>query len=171
MAGQIAWMLSVALLSAAPSSVVPVCDQQQQRPAHDAAKKPEAPSGNSQRVKWWLDPESRKEIGVTDQQSKQIDLIFESTMPKQRERLREIETLREALSETIKANTADVATVALQVEKVENVSAEFRKIRTMMIYRMNAVLTSEQRAKLEKFEEKMRARARRDERRDEPKKR
>jgi Spy/CpxP family protein refolding chaperone len=163
MAGHVSWVLSAALLCAVPSSAAPVCDQQQQRTSHDA-KKPEVPSG---RVKWWLDPESRKEIGVTDQQSKQIDLIFESTMPKQRERLRELETLREALSQTIKANTADVATVALQVEKVENVYAEFRKIRTMMIYRMNAVLTSEQRAKLEKFEEKMRAQARR----DEPKKR
>jgi Spy/CpxP family protein refolding chaperone len=166
MAGHVSWVLSAALLCAVPSSAAPVCDQQQQRTSLDA-KKPEVPSGDHRRVKWWLDPESRKEIGVTDQQSKQIDKIFESTMPKQRERLRELETLREALSQTIKANTADVATVALQVEKVENVYAEFRKSRTMMIYRMNAVLTSEQRAKLEKFEEKMRAR----ERRDEPKKR
>jgi Spy/CpxP family protein refolding chaperone len=111
------------------------------------------------RWKWWLNPESRKELELTDQQSAQIEQIFESTVPRLRATWRELEQLEAALSQMIKENAADVATVTQQVERVESVRAEHNKLRTVMLYRINLHLSPEQRVKVEAL------RARRDENR------
>ena len=125
---------------------------------HDQ-QQPGARQQDNPRWKWWLNPESRREIGLTDQQSAQIDQIFESTVPQLRATWRELEQLEAALSQMIKENTADVATVTQQVERVENVRAEHNKLRTVMLYRINLHLSPEQRVKVEAL------RARRDENR------
>ena len=103
------------------------------------------------RWKWWLHPESRKELGITDKQSKKLNEIFESNMPQQQERRHQIEKLEEALSSTIKEHTADVATVTQQVEKLEKLRAEANTVRTVMLYRMALVLTPEQRVKVDEM--------------------
>jgi len=140
----------------------PLCDhQQQQRPdaTKDTQKKdePKKTDGRSDsnrsddppRWKWWLNADSKKELGLKESQAKQIDQIFEAAMPKQRERWHELEQLDEALTKIIKENTADVAIVTAQVEKVEKLRAEVTAARTVMIYRMHLLLTPEQRVKLD----------------------
>jgi Spy/CpxP family protein refolding chaperone len=156
---------SVFLLAWLCSSVAfasPLCDHQQQ-PRPDATKdtqkkddskktegKPDSNrSDDPPRWKWWLNAESKKELGLKESQAKQIDQIFEAAMPKQRERWHELEQLDEALTKIIKENTADVATVTAQVEKVEKLRAEVTTARTVMIYRMHLLLTPEQRVKLD----------------------
>jgi Spy/CpxP family protein refolding chaperone len=123
-----------------------LCDHQR---GDDQKKPQDARPNDPPRWKWWVHPESRKELRLTDQQVKEIDQIFESTMPQQRERMHEIERLDDALSLTIKENTADVATVKRQVEKIEKLRAEERATRTVMIYRIHLVLTPEQRVKVD----------------------
>jgi len=146
MARHCALVFLVTLLSSAGSTAAPLCDQQR----GDDQKKPQASRPDDPpRWKWWQHPESRKDLRLTDQQAKQIDQIFESTMPKQRERWHELEKLEDALARTIKENIADVVTVTQQVEKVERLRAEHNSIRTVMIYRMHLVLNPEQRAKVE----------------------
>ena len=119
--------------------------------AGTAGKKPEASArtkpDSSQddgppRWKWWLHPETRKELRLTDKQSKKINEVWESTAPKLREKWHELENLEEALAKTIKENTADVAIVAQQVEKVEKLRADNNSTRTVMIYRMHLLLTA-----------------------------
>ena len=109
------------------------------------------------RWKWWL--YDRTELSITDKQSAEIDKIFEATIPSQRAKREELERLEDALAVMVKENKADVATVAQQVEKVETLRSEFNKTRTVMLYRINLLLTADQRAKLERL------RARRDEER------
>jgi Spy/CpxP family protein refolding chaperone len=103
------------------------------------------------RWKWWINPEHRRELGITDAQSAQIDQIFESSMPAQRANWQEAEKLQAILTKTLKDSIADVATVTQQVERIEKLHAERRTMRAVMIYRMNLVLTPEQRGKLEAF--------------------
>jgi Spy/CpxP family protein refolding chaperone len=110
--------------------------------------------GQRDRWKWWL--YDRAELAITDKQSADIDMIFETTIPGQRARREELERLEAALAVLVKENKADVSAVAQQVEKVENIRAELNKTRTVMLYQINRVLTAEQRIKLEKL------RARRD---------
>ena len=59
--------------------------------------------------------------------------------------------LQAILTKTLKDSIADVATVTQQVERIEKLHAERRTMRAVMIYRMNLVLTPEQRGKLEAF--------------------
>jgi Spy/CpxP family protein refolding chaperone len=148
MARQIAWVIFAVLMSASVATASSLCDRQQAQDSKpgDAARAEDPP-----RWKWWLHPESRKELGITDKQSKKLNEIFESNMPQQQERRHQIEMLEEALSSTIKEHTADVATVTQQVEKLEKLRAEANTVRTVMLYRMALVLTPEQRVKVDEM--------------------
>ncbi len=160
MSKHFAWVFLVTFLGSATATAAPVCEQQR----GDAGKKPEASAaktpGASQddgppRWKWWLHADSRKELSLTEKQSKKIDEVWESTAPKQRERWHELEKLEEALAKTIKENTADVTIVAQQVEKVEKLRAENNATRVVMIYRMYLLLTPEQRVKVDAIRARM----------------
>lgn len=151
MARKFASVLVVALLAASeliasqlPQTTPPVKDQESQETKQQGSQDPN-------RWKWWINPESRKEIGVTDAQSAQIDQIFEAMFPAQRAKWRELQQLEPAVAKLLKERVADVATVTQQVERMEKLDAERRAIRTVMLYRMNLVLTPDQRLKLEAY--------------------
>ena len=160
------------LLCSAGSQAATPCEHQRgsdiekQKPPTDARQQDDPP-----RWKWWLHPETRRELRLTDQQSSKIDKIWQETAPKQREKYDELHKLEEALGKTIKENTADVSVVKALVEKVEDLRRETAVTRTMMIYKMHLQLTPEQREKvdamLKRFEEE---RKRRDEERKREKK-
>jgi Spy/CpxP family protein refolding chaperone len=158
----------VALLLPSGAAAGAVCDQQQQR--GDAGKKPD--TGQTQpardegppRWKWWLYPDSRKELRLTDKQSQKINEVWESTAPKLREKWHELEQLEDALAKMMKEYNVDVATVAQQVEKVERLRAENTATRTTMIYRMHLLLNPEQRVKVDEIRARLEAeRKKRDE--------
>ena len=139
-------------MARAGALAAPLCEQQR----GDAGKKPEAAQQEGPpRWKWWLHPETRKELRLTDQQSKKVDEVWESTAPKLREKWHELEALEDALAKTIKAYTADVTTVTQQVEKVEKLRAENSATRTVMLYRMHLLLTPEQRVKVDEMRARM----------------
>lgn len=141
------------LLSFGPSEAASLCDQQR----NDDPKKPqnEARSDDIPRWKWWLHADSRRELRLTEQQSRKINEIWESTAPKQREKWHELERLEDALAQTIKDSTAEVSVVAQQVERVEQLRAETNATRTVMIYRMHLLLTPEQREKVDAMRKRM----------------
>jgi len=147
----LSWMVLIAFLGSAGASAAPLCEQQR----GDATKPEPARQEGPPRWKWWLHADSRKELRLTDLQSKKIDEVWESTAPKQREKWQEIEQLEDTLARTIKENTADVAIVAQQVEKVEKLRAENTAARTVMLYRMRLLLTPEQRVKVDEMRARM----------------
>ena len=103
------------------------------------------------RWKYWMNPEHRKELGISDAQSAQIEEIFQALFPAQRANYREAEKLEPVLASMIKESTADVSAVKALVERVEKLHAERRTARAVMLYKMGLVLTPEQRVKLEEF--------------------
>jgi Spy/CpxP family protein refolding chaperone len=107
------------------------------------------------RWKWWL--YDRAELGITDKQSAEIDKIFESTMPQQRAKREELEKMEAVLQTMTTENKADVAVVAQQAEKVESLRAEMGKTRTVMLYRMNLLLSPDQRVKVKALIDKRNA--------------
>jgi Spy/CpxP family protein refolding chaperone len=117
------------------------------------AEKPSQPrdsrQDDPQRRKWWLNPDDRKELGLSDDQSSQIDKVFEATMPAQRAKWREFERLEDDLMKMFKEGTLDVATFTQKVTQVEKIRAELATTRTTMLYRMRQVLTAQQRVKLD----------------------
>jgi hypothetical protein len=141
------------LLSAAPAFAD--CQQQQQdrRPA-------QAGPQQQPRPKFWQDTKLRQEIGITDQQSVAIEQIFSMSIQSLRDARKELDGLEAVLSRTIQENTADLLTVSQQVDKVEAARSAYNKARTLMLYRMNLVLSPEQRTKVkalnDRYEEQRR---------------
>lgn len=163
MARHIAW--AVALLLAGPVcghaaslSVGAACDREQARPqkAGQSSANPHGEKPGEQRSKplWWIDPKLRAELGITDQQSALVDAVWQKTAPLLRDARARLDKLEEALSAMTQKDGADETAVLAQIERVENTRAEASKTRTIMIYRMNKILTVDQRAKVKAMYER-----------------
>lgn len=159
MARKNVWILAVVLAWAAPAAALPICDQPPAHARPDEPRSERKPNEPRDRWKWWI--YDRADLKITDQQAAGIDEIFESTITRQREMRRELDRLETELSKMIEENTADVATVAQRVDKVETLRAEFNKGRTIMLYRMHRLLNPEQRAKVKELVERRDAERRR----------
>ena len=83
--------------------------------------------------KWWIDQDLRNELAITDKQSADLEQVYQKTYQ-----------LRMDLRE--------------RLDKVEFARSEFNKARVLMLYRMNKLLTQDQRAKLDAKAKAMRER-------------
>ena len=164
MARHIAWVFAAALGCASPTWAGALeCERQQQpvtgqKPDHD--QHPPGPPDSHTRQEerrwmWWKVAETRTELGISDQQSKDIDLIFQATVPSLRTAKDELDKLDEAVTLALKAGTSDVAVVMRQVQQAEDARAKLTTTRTVMFYRMHRLLTPEQRKKLNAMFEQM----------------
>ena len=164
MARHIAWAVALLLAGSVPGraaslSVMDSCDREQaahpqrngQPPAGGRQEdKPGKPGeqGSKQRPLWWIDPKLRAELSITDQQSAAVESVWQKTRPLLRDAWERLEKLEDALSAMTQKDGSDETAVLAQIERVENTRAELNKTRTMMIYRMNKLLTVDQRAKV-----------------------
>ena len=166
MARQTTWGLALLVTCVAAGNaastgahqVRPAATQNGAKDTKDKDNKARAPApgpDERERWKWWL--YDRAELGITDKQSVEIDKIFESTMPQQRVKREELERMEAVLATLTTENKADVTTVAEQAEKVESLRAEMGKTRTVMLYRMNLLLSPEQRVKVKALIDKRNA--------------
>ena len=142
MSRHLIWVLAALLVVPAGTAAAATCEH--------GAQKPESQSqGQSHQSKlWWIDPQYRSDLGITDQQSVSIDQVWQKSVPKLREAREKLEKLEAGLSQMIRENTAEEAVVKAEIEKVESSRADYNMKRSFMIYRMNKVLTAEQRAKV-----------------------
>lgn len=157
----IGWGLALLLLVSVPGRAATSCEKEQgaqaQRGGHpQTAARPESRDGDhghqTQRPKWWIDPALRAGLAITDQQSTAVEEVWSRTAPGLRDGRARLEKLEETLSQMTGSN-ADEAAVIAQINLVENTRAELNKGRTLMIYRMNKLLTADQRAKVKKMYE------------------
>jgi protein CpxP len=101
------------------------------------------------RMPWWKAPDTRAELGISDKQSKDIDDIFQETVPALRAAKEELDKLDDVVAKLIKDGTADIAVVTRQVGQAEQARATLTTKRAVMLYRMHRLLTPDQRAKLD----------------------
>ncbi|MBA2258745.1 MAG: periplasmic heavy metal sensor [Acidobacteria bacterium] len=153
MARQISRALLVLMTAAGLPLTVELAGSEQRptQPPAQGDRKDERSSSGHQRTAWWKDEKARAEIGFTSDQAAEIDRIFKQYIEKARPLREEVNTLEKGLSETMKANTADVSVVVQQVDRVENKRAELNKLRVVMLYRMHRVLTPEQNVRLQAY--------------------
>jgi Spy/CpxP family protein refolding chaperone len=150
-----AWVLAL-VLTCAPASAAARSGEsgepQGARPekpqdrSNDKGKNATNVPDERERWKWWL--YDRAELGITDQQSRDINQIFESTLPKLRETRQEMERAEAELSQTIKEHKADLATISLLIDRVESARSQNTKLRVLMLYRIDLLLNGDQRAKV-----------------------
>ena len=161
MASRTAWIFAAALVCASPVSAATLCDQsappKPEQPGVSRGTDARAPEGrgsdgrgkDERRLPWWKSPDTRAELGISDKQSKEIDDIFQETVPGLRAAKEELDKLDEAVAKLIKEGTADISVVARQVGQAEQVRGNLTTKRTVMLYRMHRLLTPEQRVKLD----------------------
>ena len=99
----------------------------------------------AQGFKWWQSDLYKRELGLTAEQSRRLEDIFQAAAPTlriQKKALDQAETEFERLVEK-----GDDGAVMEQVGRVEIARAELNKSRTMMLLRMRRALTTDQWAK------------------------
>ena len=157
-------LLCAALLFAsAPARAEERCDLTDQRPAaqshqkNDKAQAGQPSSGRQGPKKWWIDGESRAELGITDQQSAAIEKEWQRSLEKRAETRERLEKA-EAILEKMILDAADEAAVTAQLDKVEAARSEANKARVLLLYRINRILTQDQRIKVDAKAKAMRER-------------
>ena len=98
-----------------------------------------------QGFKWWQSDQYRQELGLTAEQSKRLEEIFQAAVPTLKAQKRTLDNA-EAEFEALIEKGSDTA-VMEQVNHLETARAELNKTRTMMLLRMKKVLTADQWAK------------------------
>ena len=168
MARQFVWVFAAVMFVSTSGRAAELCELAQQRagtpssakPKSDGQKRGEKDAGRQGPKKWWIDPQLRAELAITDQQSALVEQVWQKSRPALREAWEQLEKLEDALMQLLARNDADESAIIAQIDRVETARAEHSKRRTLMIYRMNKVLNAEQRAKVKAMME------RRDDRRD-----
>lgn len=95
--------------------------------------------------KWWHSERFRRELGLTGEQSRRLEDIFQAALPTLKVQKRTLDDAERRLEQLVEVG-AD-PDVMDQVNIVEGARAELNKSRTMMLLRMRRVLTSDQWAK------------------------
>jgi Spy/CpxP family protein refolding chaperone len=153
MARQLSWAFAAFLLIPAFITAANACE----RPTESVYAQPpgEKPGGQERRrpPRWWADEPERTELGITDQQSAAIEQIWQQAFPRLKELRERLDQLEETMSQMI-LDAADEAAVMAHVDKVESTRTEANKARVLMLYRMNRVLTPDQRIKLKALRDK-----------------
>ena len=101
----------------------------------------------AQAFKWWQDETAQRHLGLTADQSRRIEDIFQAARPELHRAKSQLDGLEAGLGRVVEG--ADDAVLAQQVARVEDARASLNKARTMMLLRIRRVLSSDQRLKLE----------------------
>lgn len=109
---------------------------------------------NDERHKWWLSDKVRVEIGLSEQQSRDIEAIFQAMAPRLRAEKEELDRQEGLLAGVMKDEATDEATVTQAIGRVERARSAMSTTRTLMLFRMNRVLSEAQRVKLAEYRER-----------------
>ena len=108
--------------------------------------------GPKRSYKWWRGDEARTDFGITAQQSKELEAIFQQTLPMLKAKKADVDREEKILSSLLAAASASNESAVVQaVEKVEAARSSLSRTFTMMQYRMYRLLTPEQRAKVQAY--------------------
>ena len=121
--------------------------------AAGAARAAELPDG-----KWWKNPGFAAEIGLTPEQSSEIEKIFVRSRTRLLDLRADLEKKQLGLQESMEDRSADRKAVEKKIEAVENARMELQKTRALMILDMKQVLKPEQWERLRQKQQEKRER-------------
>jgi Spy/CpxP family protein refolding chaperone len=108
----------------------------------------QAGAGQAGKFKWWQSERFVQELGLTHDQSARIDEVFQASWPALHAAKADLDRLETELSQLIAEGTASEARVLQQIDRVEASRSAMGRTRSLMLYRMHRLLTSDQRVKL-----------------------
>ena len=115
-----------------------------------AVASPDLPDG-----KWWKRPRVAAAIGLTAEQTRDIEEIFSKARPQLIDRKADLEKKQGNLEDAIGAD-ADRKSIASRVEEVEDARAELQKARILMLLDIKQVLRAEQWDRLVRMQQELR---------------
>jgi Spy/CpxP family protein refolding chaperone len=104
--------------------------------------------------KWWLSPEGKKEFGISEPQSKELEAQFQQMLPTLRANKSELDKQEKTLNQLLGNASSSEPTVAQAIDRVEAARSALSRTRTLMLYRMYRLLSPEQRAKVQAYYER-----------------
>jgi len=107
-----------------------------------------ASAGQGGKFKWWQSERFVQELGLTREQSARLEEVFQATWPALHAAKADLDRLETELSRLIAEGTASEAKVLQQIDRVEASRSAMGRTRSLMLYRMHRLLTSDQRVKL-----------------------
>jgi Spy/CpxP family protein refolding chaperone len=136
-------------------STARVLQADQQRPAPQPATQPSVqgpgrgttPPGFPQ-WEWWKDDSVKKELGLSEDKVKKLDSIYQDRVKLLTPFVEDYTKQKEVLDRMTADRSADEATYALQVSRVEQLRSRLFESRTTMLYRMYRTLQPDQYQKL-----------------------
>jgi Spy/CpxP family protein refolding chaperone len=107
-----------------------------------------ASAGQGGKFKWWQSERFVQELGLTREQTARIEEVFQASWPALRAAKADLDRLETELSQLIAEGTASEAKVLQQIDRVEASRSAMGRTRSLMLYRMHRLLSSDQRVKL-----------------------
>jgi Spy/CpxP family protein refolding chaperone len=105
---------------------------------------PAVRAGDTPEGKWWKNPRVAAELGLSPDQSVEIEKIFVRTRPKLIDLRAELEKKQLDLQVAMDDKTADRSAVEKKIESVEIARAALQKTRALMLLDMKQVLKPDQ---------------------------
>ena len=107
----------------------------------------------AQGFKWWQDDKFQQELALTGEQITRLEEIFQSLQPTLKTQKETLDKQEARLSKVINDPVADEAKLLQVLEKVESARGELSKSRTLLLFRMRRILTSDQDVKMRALHE------------------
>jgi Spy/CpxP family protein refolding chaperone len=105
-----------------------------------------AASASAQGFKWWNSEQYKRELGLTTDQSRRLEEIFQAALPDLRAHKKTLDDAEAEFNRLVQHE--DEKAVLAQVDHVEAARAQLNKARTLMLLRMRRTLTTDQWVKL-----------------------
>jgi len=105
-----------------------------------------AGTASAQGFKWWKSDQYKRELGLTGDQSKRLEDIFQAALPNLRSHKKLLDDAEASFNQLVERG--DDKAVMEQVSRVELARGELNKTRTIMLLKMRRTLTTDQWVKL-----------------------
>jgi hypothetical protein len=105
-----------------------------------------APAG-AQGGKWWMSDQYKRELGLTVDQSRRLEEVFQAALPTLRTQKKALDDAEQQFQQVMQRG--NYSSVMEQVDHLEASRASLNRTRTMMLVNMRKLLTTDQWIKLD----------------------
>jgi Spy/CpxP family protein refolding chaperone len=117
-------------------------------------QQPPASTDKNRPYKWWLSEDGKKEFGISEQQSRELEALFQQMLPTLKANKTELDKQEKALDRLLTDGSSSETAVAQAIDRAEAARSALSRTRTLMLFRMYRLLTPEQRAKVQAYYER-----------------
>jgi hypothetical protein len=106
-----------------------------------------ASPSSAQGFKWWMSDQYKRELGLTTDQSRRVEEVFQAALPTLRAQKKALDDADDQFKQVMQRG--NYSSVMEQVDHLEAARANLNRTRTMMLVNMRKVLTTDQWIKLD----------------------